>query len=229
MRGNPLPETLPSQPLEIARRYHTELHHQFDTLDQQHHADTLGMWVFLATEVLFFGGLITGYVMMRASYPWAFAEASRHLEVVAGTLMTLILLGSSLTVALGVHFAQTGQRVKLMIMLALTLILGVAFLYLKGSEYYHKYEDHLIPGAGFSWQGPERRPAELFIFDYFAMTGLHAVHMLIGIGIFSTLLIMAWCGRIKNYTVEIAGLYWHFVDIVWIFLFPLLYLVDRHR
>ncbi len=205
------------------------LEHQFDTLDQQHHADTLGMWIFLATEILFFGAVITGYTMYRAAYPEVFSLVSKSLEIVPGTLMTLILLGSSLTVVLAVHAAQTAERRRLMLMLALTILLGIAFLYLKGGEYYHKYEDHHIPGPGFSWEGPDARLAQLFILFYFILTGLHALHMIIGIGIFSTLLYMAWRGRMKTYTMEISGLYWHFVDIVWLFLFPLLYLVDRHK
>jgi cytochrome c oxidase subunit 3 len=224
-----LPETAASQPDETTQRYHTPLRHQFDTLDQQHHADTLGMWLFLATEVLFFGGVIVAYLMMRHLYLQTFDQASKHLEIVPGTLMTIILLGSSLTVALGVHAAQTGRRIKLMVMLVLTLILGVAFLALKFMEYYHKWEDHLIPGAGFAWEGPDRRAAELFIYFYFALTGLHALHMCIGIGIFSTLLWWTWRRRVRSYTVEMSGLYWHFVDIVWIYLFPLLYLADRHK
>jgi cytochrome c oxidase subunit 3 len=207
----------------------SRLEHQFETLRQQHHADTLGMWIFLATEVLFFGGLITGYVMYRSSYPTAFAHASRTLEIGAGTIMTLVLLGSSLTMALAVHFSQLGNRRLLALFLILTIVLGLGFLAIKGSEYYHKWEDHHIPGPGWHWDGPESKLAELFVYFYFALTGLHALHMLIGISIMAVLLVLTWTGRVRNYTVEISGLYWHFVDIVWIFLFPLLYLVDRHK
>jgi cytochrome c oxidase subunit 3 len=207
----------------------SRLEHQFETLDQQHHADTLGMWVFLATEVLFFGALITGYVMYRWSYPDVFGQASRTLEIAAGTIMTIVLLGSSFTMAMAVRSAQIGNRKLLILFLIATIILGAAFLAIKGTEYYHKWEDHHIPGPGWVWEGPHSGVAQLFIFFYFTLTGLHALHMIVGIGIMSVLLVMAWKGTVKNNTVEISGLYWHFVDIVWIFLFPLLYLVDRHK
>jgi cytochrome c oxidase subunit 3 len=207
----------------------SRLKHHYETLEQQHHADTLGMWVFLGTEVLFFGGLITAYVTYRAAYSTAFAQASLTLDIVSGTLMTLVLLGSSLTMAMAVHSAQLGHRRMLALFLTLTIVLGVAFLGIKGNEYYHKWEDHHIPGSGFVWAGPDARTAQLFIYLYFALTGLHALHMIIGVCIMGGLLALTAHGRVKNYTVEISGLYWHFVDIVWIFLFPLLYLVDRHK
>jgi cytochrome c oxidase subunit III len=215
--------------LPEAHPLESPLKHQFETLDQQHHADTLGMWVFLGTEVLFFGGLITGYAMYRTSYPAVFAEASRTLDLVSGTVMTMVLLASSLTMALAVRSAQLGKRQLLVIFLILTIVLGTAFLGIKGNEYIHKWEDHHVPGRGFVWDGPDPGVAQLFIYFYFALTGLHAVHMIIGIGIMAALVVLAVRGRVKSYTVEISGLYWHFVDIVWIFLFPLLYLVDRHR
>lgn len=206
----------------------TRLKHQYETLAQQHHADTLGMWVFLGTEVLFFGGLIAAYVVYRAAYPGAFADASRTLDIVAGTVMTLVLLGSSLTMALAVHSSHLGRRKMLALFLVLTILLGLAFLGIKGNEYFHKWEDHHIPGPGFVWTGPDSRAVQLFVYFYFALTGLHALHMVIGIGIMTWLLVWNGLGRTKNYTIEVSGLYWHFVDIVWIFLFPLLYLVDRH-
>ncbi len=205
------------------------LKHQFEALPQQHHADTLGMWVFLGTEVLFFGGLIAAYVLYRGVYSFGFAQGSLTLDIVSGTIMTLVLLGSSLTMALAVHAAQHGRRRMLAAMLILTIILGLGFLGIKGNEYYHKWEDHHIPGPGFVWSGPEAQTVQLFIYFYFAMTGLHALHMIIGVGIMAVLLALTYLGRVKNHTVEISGLYWHFVDIVWIFLFPLLYLVDRHK
>lgn len=222
-----MPETppveAPRNPLE------SRLKHQFETLPQQHHADVIGMWVFLATEVLFFGGVITAYVMYRSAYREAFALASRSLEIVPGTIMTLVLLASSLTMAMAVHFSQLGNRRLLALCLILTIVLGLGFLGIKGTEYYHKWEDHHIPGRGWIWQGPQSRLAELFIYFYFALTGLHALHMIIGVGIMTVLVALTWEGRVRNHTVEISGLYWHFVDIVWIFLFPLLYLVDRHK
>ena len=218
-----MPEAAAHRPL------HSRLEHQFETLDQQHVADTLGMWVFLATEILFFGGLLTGYAMYRSSYPDAFGQASRTLSVVSGTIMTLVLLGSSLTMAMAVHAAQIGSRKLLALFLILTIILGLGFLAIKGAEYWSHWQEHLVPGPGWSWEGPNSNVAQLFTFFYFTLTGLHAVHMIIGIGIMTVLLVMTRRGTVKYFTVEISGLYWHFVDIVWIFLFPLLYLVDRHK
>ncbi len=219
-----MPET---QAGAVAARYHTKLHEQFETLDQQHHAATLGMWVFLATEILFFGGVIMAYTMYRALYPDAFGEASRHLDIVSGMAMTLVLIGSSLTMAMGVNSAQTGARRRLILFLLVTILLGIAFLTLKGNEYYHKWAEHEIPGLGFVWKGPYAPQTQLFTVFYFTLTGLHALHMIAGIGILTVLVIMAVRGRYHSYTIEITGLYWHFVDIVWIFLFPLLYLVNR--
>ncbi len=212
----------------LPRPHQTPLAHQFDALEQQHEADTLGMWIFLATEIMFFGGLITSYVIYRGIYSQPFAEGSHHLDIVAGTVMTLILLGSSLTMALAVHSAQLGSRRMLVVFLIATIVLGAAFLGLKGYEYYHKWEERHVPFANFHYEGPHARQVQLFLWFYFVLTGMHALHMVIGIGIFLVLLFGAAFHRVHNYTVEIAGLYWHFVDIVWIFLFPLLYLYERH-
>ncbi|MGE5648096.1 MAG: cytochrome c oxidase subunit 3 [Acidobacteriota bacterium] len=205
------------------------LEHQFETLPQQHHADTLGMWVFLATEVLFFGAIITAYTMYRVSYPEAFGEASRTLDIVSGTVMTLVLLGSSFTMALAVHAAQAGHRRSVVVFLLTTIALGAVFLALKFAEYYHKWLEHHVPGPGWHWEGQHSRLAELFIYFYFTLTGLHALHMIIGIAILSVLVWRAGRRTLRSNTVEMCGLYWHFVDIVWIFLYPLLYLVDRHK
>jgi len=216
-------------PEAAASPFHSRMKHQFETLAQQHHADTLGMWVFLGTEVLFFGGLITAYVLYRTAYSAAFAHASLTLDIVSGTVMTVVLLGSSLTMAMAVHASQLGHRKALAVFLILTIVLGLGFLGIKGHEYYQKWEDHHIPGPGFVWDGPDARAAQLFLYFYFALTGLHALHMIIGAGIMGGLLLQTALGRVRTYTVEVSGLYWHFVDIVWIFLFPLLYLVDRHK
>jgi cytochrome c oxidase subunit 3 len=185
------------------------LAHQFDDLAQQHEAGNLGMWVFLATEVMFFGGLFAGYSVYRSLYLPA-------------------LIGSSLTMALAVRSAQLGRRKALIIFLLLTIALGSVFLGVKGYEYYHKFENHLVPGIDFIYGQPYAPQVELFLCFYFFMTALHAVHMIIGIGILAALSAMAWRGRFSPgyYSpVEVSGLYWHFVDIVWIFLFPLLYLI----
>jgi cytochrome c oxidase subunit 3 len=205
---------------------------QFDDLDQQHDAATLGMWIFLVTEVMFFGGLFAGYAVYRSIYPQAFAAGSRLCEITLGAVNTAVLISSSLTMALAVRAAQMGRRRAIVILLIATMVLGAAFLGIKFLEYDHKYEEHLIPGSGFTYAGPGGRQVELFVCFYFAMTGLHALHMVIGIGVLVVMTVLAVRGRITpaHYAhVEVAGLYWHFVDIIWIFLFPLLYLVDLHK
>lgn len=205
--------------------------HQFDDLEQQFEASTLGMWVFLVTEIMFFGGLIAGYTIYRALYPAAWAEGSHHLDITWGALNTAVLIGSSLTMALSVYYAQRGRRRPLILFLLLTMLLGSVFLGVKVIEYSHKYHEGLIPGALFRYQG-ESANLELFFSFYFAMTGMHALHMVIGIGIMAVLVVLAYRNKFSEdyFTpVEVSGLYWHFVDIVWIFLFPLLYLIGRHH
>jgi cytochrome c oxidase subunit 3 len=205
--------------------------HQFDDAEQQVEASTLGMWAFLATEILFFGGLFLVYTVYRLAYPQAFAEASNHLDVVLGAVNTAVLIGSSLTMVLAVHSARIGSRRGLILFLLATLVLGGIFLGIKGVEYAHKFHEHLVPGADFRFTGADPRHAAIFFSIYFAMTGMHALHMIIGAGLILTLVGMAWRRRFspEYFTpVEMVGLYWHFVDIVWIFLFPLLYLIGRH-
>jgi cytochrome c oxidase subunit 3 len=207
------------------------LAHQFDDLAQQREAATLGMWVFLVTEVLFFGGLFLCYTVYRILYPAAFAAASHELDVMLGSINTVVLITSSLTMALGVRAAQTGQRRLLLLFLIATMVLGATFLGIKGIEYYHKFVEHHVPGPGFLFEAEYARHAQIFFSLYFVMTGLHAIHMIIGLGIMAVMLWWSWRGTITTeyYSpIEISGLYWHFVDIVWIFLFPLLYLLGRH-
>jgi cytochrome c oxidase subunit 3 len=190
------------------------------------------MWIFLATEVMFFGGMFAGYALYRWAYPGAFAAASRELEVLLGATNTLILIVSSLSMALAVHSAETGRRQRLIGFLLVTMALGAAFLGIKGIEYLQKFEHHLVPGSGFVFAAPFQRTAQIFFSFYFALTGMHALHMLIGEGLLTALVIRAWRNAFTpehHAAVEITGLYWHFVDIVWIFLFPLLYLIERHR
>jgi len=217
---------------EDRHEYHSPaLKHHFDDLGQQKEAATLGMWAFLATEVLFFGGLFAAYLIYRVWYPETFGEASRTLDITLGTVNTMVLIMSSLTMALAVHAAAVDHRRTLMIFLVLTMILGAVFLGIKGVEYYDKFTHHHIPGATFHFEEGDPAHAQLFFSLYFAMTGLHAAHMVIGFGMLSVLLFMAWRGAFSSTwhtPVEMIGLYWHFVDIIWIFLFPLLYLVDRH-
>ena len=218
----------------------------FDDAEQQYTAAELGMWVFLATEVLFFGGMFTGYAVYRGYYSQAFSEGSHTLDLVLGTINTGILLGSSLTMALSVHAAQTGAKRLIVTFLTATLILGAAFLGIKAYEYYHKFEENHFPGENFQFEhhtasssheqssaSAEESPAnpdrvEIFFSFYFAMTGLHALHMIIGGGLIVWLIVLAAKGRFSpeySTPVEMVGLYWHFVDIVWVYLFPLLYLI----
>jgi len=212
--------------------HHPYLQHHFDSMAQQAEASTLGMWVFLVTEIMFFGGLFTAYLVYRHQSPLGFQEASHHLNIYWGAANTAILIISSLTMALAVRAAQTSQPVRTQITyLGYTMFLGLAFLGIKAIEYTDKFKDHIVPGPYFQWEGLYPKPAEQFYSLYFAMTGLHALHMVIGIGIMSVITFMAWRKTFDSdyYTpVEVAGLYWHFVDIVWIFLFPLLYLIGRH-
>jgi len=205
--------------------------HQFDDSTQQYEASTLGMWAFLLTEIMFFGGLFAGFFVYILGHAQAFAEGSRHLDIALGTLNTVVLLGSSLTMALAVRSAQQGNRNGQLLFLGLTMVLGSVFLGIKGLEYAHKFEQHLVPGPGFHLNGPHAQSAQLFFSFYFAMTGVHALHMVIGIGLLAWLFVNAWRGKYTEayFTpVEVSGLYWHFVDVVWIFLFPTLYLVARH-
>jgi cytochrome c oxidase subunit 3 len=215
--------------------------HHFATEEQQRNSASLGMWWFLATEIMFFGGLFCAYLVYRRLYFGDFAAASQTLDWKLGGTNTIVLICSSLTVVLAVWAAQTARRGLLLSSLVLTMIFGVAFLGIKGIEYKEKFERHHVPGASFEFH--ETIPghpheyanpahAQIYFALYFVMTGLHAIHMIIGLGIFLWLFIMAWKGRFTpewNTPVEIGGLYWHFVDIIWIYLFPLLYLIDLHK
>jgi cytochrome c oxidase subunit III len=215
----------------LAERHGAALAHQFDDPEQQVEASTLGMWAFLSTEILFFGGVFAAYMIYRISYPQAFAAASNHLDIVLGTVNTGVLIGSSLTMVLAVYSAQWGGRRGQIVFLLATLVLGLIFLGIKGIEYEHKFHEHLVPGRDFSFNEADPRHAAIFFSLYFAMTGLHAFHMVIGAGLLLWLTARAWRGDFSAayYTpVEMVGLYWHFVDVVWIFLFPLLYLIGRH-
>jgi cytochrome c oxidase subunit 3 len=207
----------------------TALAEQFDDLEQQHESSSFGMWVFLATEVMFFGGLFTAYILYRNFYLAAFEAGSRLLDVKIGAANTAVLLCSSLTMALGVRAAQLGKKKLLITFLVLTLLLGLAFIGIKlGLEWRHDYLEGFAPGVNWTFHGTDWRHLELFFCFYFFLTGIHALHMLIGVGILTTLIIMAGRGRFspQRYNpVEVSGLYWHFVDIVWIFLYPLLYLI----
>ena len=214
---------------------HGPVAHQFDTLEQQHESDRIGMWTFLVTEVLFFSALFCVYAVYRWMYPQGWIAGSTHLNIPIGTINTAVLLCSSLSVAFAVRAAEMGNKRLLVIMLILTMLFGLAFLGIKGYEWYVDYEEGLIPGLNWTYFeehgeefAGEARQTQLFFVLYFTMTGIHALHMIIGLGVFSWLLFMAIRGKLTNgwfMPVELTGLYWHFVDIVWVFLFPMMYLI----
>ncbi len=221
----------------MASEAHAEtlaLREQFDTAEQQRESSTLGMWVFLITEIMFFGGMFLAYTIYRSSYPNTFGFASSTLNAYIGATNTVVLLCSSFTMVLAVRAAQLGSRRGSMLFLVLTLLLGLVFLGVKGYEWNEKFVEHHVPGATFHMEGiaqESQGQAQLFFSLYFLMTGLHALHMVVGVGILSTLLYFTYRGKYSAQymtPVDVAGLYWHFVDIIWIFLFPLLYLIDRH-
>ena len=236
----------PSTPLGEGAHpeHHPRLQHHFYSMEQQLEASTLGMWVFLVTEVMFFGGLFMAYLLYRYWYPDAWAAASNHLNVWMGGLNTAVLICSSLTMVLAVRSAQVGSWIGQIVNLILTILFGTTFLVVKFFEYKEKFEHHLVPGPNFA---PANfvlenghlvhnhalvgNSEQLFFSLYFIMTGIHAAHMVVGIALMSVILVMAWKKRFgPSYygPVEVSGLYWHFVDIVWIFLFPLLYLLGAH-
>lgn len=223
----------------MASANHSILAHHFEDLEQQREAETMGMWLFLATEILIFGSIITGYTIYRIRYPREFEAASAHLNVLIGSLNTIVLLSSSLTMVLSVHATRVGRQKMLMTCLMLTILLGATFLGLKTLEYYRDYEEFLVPGLRFrpsEWTEliPPANPrhVELMLVFYYIMTGLHAVHMLVGMGLLGWLVLRASQGMltpVRYMAIELIGLYWHFVDIVWIFLLPLLYLTGTHH
>lgn len=209
----------------------TGLAHHFEDLEQQRESATLGMWAFLITEIMFFGGLFGAYVVYRTSYPEAWDNGSRELDVFLGAVNTTVLIGSSLTMALAVRCAAKGNNKQVAGFTLLTMLLGFVFLGVKVVEYKAKYDHHLIPGPGFMYGGHPGGHEQIFFALYFTMTGMHAFHMIIGAGLMIWVIVRALKNSYtpQNHThVEMIGLYWHFVDIVWIFLFPLLYLLGRH-
>ena len=225
----------------VLDHHNPELRHHFADMGQQKNAASLGMWLFLGTEVMFFGGMFLAYLIYRRWYYPEFVVASNSLNLPIGAANTAILICSSLSVALAIRAAQTNKRVQTVVMLVLTLVFGLAFLGVKAQEWHDKFVEHHVPGTTFHFEGsmpghPEAKinpaHAQVFFSMYFAMTGMHALHMIIGVGIFLWLIYQAWKGRFNSeyYTpLENSGLYWHFVDIIWIYLFPLFYLIDRHK
>jgi len=204
---------------------------QFDSLRQQYEADTLGMWIFLTSEILFFGGLFMTYIIYWAAYPEAFEAASSRLDLLLGGLNTAILLTSSLTMTLADDAVLPRNRKALIGWLAVTALLGAVFLAIKGIEYSREFREHLAPvfGRPFEFPEPHAEQARLFFSFYFALTGLHALHLFIGIMVVLAMLMLAIRGAPRlEAKVIIAGLYWHLVDLIWVFVFPLLYLAARH-
>ena len=211
--------------------HNPNLQHHFYSMDQQLEASILGMWVFLVTEVMFFGGMFMAYILYRVQYPEGWVLGSNHLDVALGALNTGVLIISSLTMALAVRSAQVGSWMGQVVNLILTMVFGSVFLVVKYFEYKEKFVHHLVPGPNFDMTLPNANEQQLFFSIYFMMTGIHALHMVVGLGLMMVILAMAWRGKFSAsyYTpVEVSGLYWHFVDIVWIFLFPLLYLLGAH-
>jgi cytochrome c oxidase subunit 3 len=202
---------------------------QFEEMAQQKEAATLGMWTFLATEILFFGAMFMSYIVYRQTYPQAFAQASHHTVVLYGTVNTVVLLTSSLTMALAILAARQNQARNALRFLLVTILLGLGFLSVKGLEYYTDLKEHLWPGSNFHAGLPVE--AQIFWFLYWMMTGVHAIHVTVGVVLLS---IMAYLTSRRRFSaayhtpLEMSGLYWHFVDIVWIFLYPLLYLIQRY-
>ncbi len=203
---------------------------QFENAEQQKSVAQIGMWTFLSTEVLFFGGLFAVYIIYRVIYPEAFAEASRHTKLIIGAINTAVLLSSSLTMALAVHYSKLGKKHPLVVYLVCTALFGVVFMGLKGIEYYQDYQDHAVPYFNYALKIADPARGELFFIIYFVMTLIHALHLTIGIGLISFIAFQALKNKYSpsyHTPVELTGLYWHFVDIIWVFLFPLLYLIDR--
>lgn len=205
------------------------LQHHFVDSEQQFDASKMGMWIFLVTEILFFGGLFAAYIVYRAWYPELYTAASEELNTLWGGVNTLVLIGSSLTVAMAIKSAQLNQIRNIAINLGITIALACVFMVIKYFEYTHKFELGIFPGEYYTFEGIDHPKANIFFSLYYMMTGLHGLHVVVGIGLMTWLLVRALKGHFNSeyYTpVEITGLYWHLVDIIWIFLFPLFYLID---
>ncbi|MDX1618062.1 MAG: cytochrome c oxidase subunit 3 family protein [Balneolaceae bacterium] len=207
----------------------SHVHHHFVDSEQQFDASKMGMWIFLVTEILFFGGLFAAYIVYRAWYPELFTLASEELNTLWGGVNTLVLIGSSLTVAMAIKSAQLNQIRNIAINLGITIALACIFMVIKYFEYTHKFELGIFPGEFYSYEAIDHPKANIFFSLYYMMTGLHGLHVVVGIGLMTWLLVRSIKGHFDSeyYTpVEITGLYWHLVDIIWIFLFPLFYLID---
>lgn len=205
------------------------LQHHFVDAEQQFDSAKMGMWVFLVTEILFFGGLFAAYIVYRLWYPELFTLASEQLDTFWGAVNTVVLIGSSLTVAMAIKSAQLNQKKNIAINLGITLALAAVFMVIKYFEWTHKFHLGIFPGEFYAFEGIDHPKANVFFSLYYLMTGLHGIHVVIGIGLMIWLLLRSMKGHFDSeyYTpVEMTGLYWHLVDIIWIFLFPLFYLID---
>ncbi|MCC7104877.1 MAG: cytochrome c oxidase subunit 3 [Chloroflexi bacterium] len=199
----------------------------FDSMEQQNETATFGMWVFLLTELMLFGGLFLGYTVYRLYYPTGWVEGSHHLNLLLGAVNTAVLIVSSVTMAFAVYCVRRDDQKWLGRLLAVTAPLGLVFLGLKGLEWYLHYRDGLVPGIVFTYTGPDPTAVQLFFLFYFLMTGLHAIHLTIGVVVVVVTWLLARRGAFTSEhraPIQVVALYWHFVDIVWIFLLPLLYL-----
>jgi cytochrome c oxidase subunit 3 len=217
----------------VAEAHEPHLQHHFDNMEEQFESSTLGMWVFLLTEIMFFGGMFGAYTVYRSMYPEAFASTSQHMNPKWGAINTAVLIVSSLTMALAVRAARLGQQKALQLLLIATMFFGLCFLGVKAIEYHEHWDDFKVPGWHWNYDKEPQfeHQAQIMFCFYFFMTGFHALHMIIGVSLMLVILFMARRGTFgpKYFgPVEISGLYWHFVDIVWIFLFPLLYLIGLH-
>ena len=200
----------------------------FQSLEVQGHAARMGMWVFLGTEILLFGGLFVGYVFYRFMFREAFHEASRHLLTMMGVADTVVLLTSSLTAVLSLHYLRLNKQKMMLLMLALTIFCGLGFLVMHGYEYWHDIEEGALPGRFYHLAEVPLQGANLFYTLYFLMTGLHSLHVFVGAGILSWMLVKGLRGQLHSHydvPLEVSTLYWHLIDLIWIFLFPLLYLI----
>jgi cytochrome c oxidase subunit 3 len=202
--------------------------HHFSGIDRQTEAMRLGMWLFLATEVLLFAGLFCGYAVYRFQFPLAFQECSRVLNLALGTTNTVVLITSSFTVALGIHYARTDKPKLAGICLLITLFFALCFLGIKAVEYAEHFKEHALPGKYYASEEVKVPGAAMFYTLYFLMTGLHGVHVVAGMSVLSYITVRTFQGRYSSryyMGIELGGLYWHLVDLVWIFLYPLLYLI----
>jgi len=214
--------------MEHANDHPSFLAHHFHEVEQQKESAKLGMWIFLLTEILLFGGLFVAYSVFRAWNPEMFFDAHKQLNVYMGTLNTFVLISSSVTIALSIRSIQLGDKKRTMQLLFITLLLAAVFLVVKYFEYSHKIHLGQLPGKYYTFEGLEGTNPHVFFSIYFLMTGLHGVHVILGMAAITWILYKTSKGRFsaEYYTpVEMVGLYWHLVDLIWIYLFPLFYLI----